>query len=156
MHATGNQKISRPLGSGFGEDGGFNLQKALVAEVVTDGLRDVVAQAEVVLHLRAAQVHVAVLEANLFVLNGFVGGGKGARRVSFRMRIWVASISTSPVSILGLMASASRKRTLPTAATTYSGRTCSPLAWPSGISSLSSTIWLMPVRSLKSRKIRLP
>ena len=27
------------------------------------------------------------------------------------------------------------------AATTYSGRTCSPLAWPSGVSSLSRTIW---------------
>src|ERR1039458_999287 len=72
MNATGNQKISRTLGSGFGEDGRFNLQKALLAEVVADGQRDVVAQAEVVLHLRAAQVHVAVLEANLFVLDGFV------------------------------------------------------------------------------------
>ena len=33
----------------------------------------------------------------------------------------MASISISPVGILGLMASASRRRTLPTAATTYSG-----------------------------------
>ncbi len=68
----------------------------------------------------------------------------------------MASISISPVGILGLMASASRRRTLPTAATTYSGRTCSPLAWPSGVSSLSSTIWAMPVRSRRSRKMRLP
>ena len=40
----------------------------------------------------------------------------------------MASISISPVGILGLMASLSRSRTLPTAATTYSGRTCSPLS----------------------------
>ncbi len=50
-------------------------------------------------------------------------GENGASLVSFRTRSSVASISISPVGILGLMASGARRRTLPTAATTYSGRT---------------------------------
>ena len=36
--------------------------------------RDVVAQAEVALHLGAAQVDVAIFEADFFVLDGFFGG----------------------------------------------------------------------------------
>ena len=76
MHAAGHEKIARALGRGFGEDGRFDLQKALLAEVVADGQRDVVAQAEVALHLGAAQVHIAILEADLLVLDGFFGRRK--------------------------------------------------------------------------------
>ena len=68
-------------------------------------------------------------------------GENGASLVSLRTRSWVVSSSTSPVGILGLMASLARRRSLPTAAMTYSGRICSPLAWPSGTSSLSRTTW---------------
>ena len=61
MDAAGDEKIARAFGSGFGENGRLNLKKTLLAEALTDGQRNVVAQAEVALHLRAAQVDVAVL-----------------------------------------------------------------------------------------------
>ena len=76
MHAAGNQKIARALGRGLGEDGRFDFEKALLREAFADGERNFVAQAEVALHLGAAQVDVAVLEADFFVLDGFFGGRK--------------------------------------------------------------------------------
>ena len=46
-------------------------RKPCSTEALADGQRDVVAQAEVALHLGPAQVDVAVLEADFFVLDGF-------------------------------------------------------------------------------------
>ena len=77
MNAAGNEKIARALGRGLGEDGRFDFEKALLAEALADGEGDVVAQAEVALHLGAAQVDVAILEADFFVLDGFFRGRKG-------------------------------------------------------------------------------
>ena len=49
-----------------------------------------------------------------------------------------------------------RRRTLPLTATTYSERAASAF-WCAGAEiSLSRTIWVMPVRSRRSRKMRLP
>ena len=76
MHAAGNQKIARALGRGLGQDGRFDLEKALLAEALANGERDVVAQAEVALHLGAAQVDVAIFEPDFLVLDGFFGGRK--------------------------------------------------------------------------------
>ena len=59
----------------FRFDGNEHLptfEEALAAEALANGECYVVAQPEVALHLRAAQVHVAVFEARLFVLNGIV------------------------------------------------------------------------------------
>ncbi len=134
MHAAGHQKIARALGRGLGQDRGFDLEEALLAQALANGQRDLVAQAEVVLHLGPAQIDVAVFEPHFLVLDCFFRRRKRRQpRVVQHTRSSVASISISPVGILGLIASLSRKRTLPTAATTYSGRTCSPFAWPSGI-----------------------
>ena len=76
MHAAGNQKIARALGRGFGQDRRFDLEKALLAQAFADGQRNLVAQAEVVLHLGAAQIDVAVFEADFLVLDGLFGRRK--------------------------------------------------------------------------------
>ena len=72
MDAAGNEKIARALGRGLVEDGRFDFEEALRAEALADGASDVVAQVEVALHLGAAQVDVAIFEADFFVLDRFV------------------------------------------------------------------------------------
>ena len=71
MDAAGNEEVAGALGCGLGEDGGLDLEKALLAERLADGEGDVVAQTKVTLHLGAAKVDVAILEAGFFVLDGF-------------------------------------------------------------------------------------
>jgi hypothetical protein len=77
MHAAGDEKIACPFRRGLGEDGRFDLQEALLAERLANGEGDVVAQAEVALHLSAAQVNVAVFEADFFVLDGLFSRREG-------------------------------------------------------------------------------
>ena len=77
MHAAGNEKIARALGRRLGEDRRFDLKKALPAQAFADGQRNIVAQAEVALHLETAQINVAVFEADFLVLNGLFGRRKG-------------------------------------------------------------------------------
>ena len=74
MNAAWDEKIARALGGGLGEDRRFNLEKALGVHALANGEGDVVAQAEVALHFGAAQVDVAILEADFFVLNRFFRG----------------------------------------------------------------------------------
>ena len=59
------------------EDGGFDFEEALAGEAFANGARDFVAQPEVALHLDAAEIDVAIFEADLFVLDGFFGGREG-------------------------------------------------------------------------------
>ena len=66
-HTAGHQIVAGTLGRGFGKDGGLELQKTLLVEVVAHGLGDAVAQHHVALHSRAAQVEEAVLEADILV-----------------------------------------------------------------------------------------
>ncbi len=77
MDAAGNKKIARAFGRGLGEDGRFDFEEALLREAFADGEGDFVAQPEVALHLGAAQVDVAIFEADFFVLDGFFGGREG-------------------------------------------------------------------------------
>ena len=76
MHAAGHQKIARAFRRDLGQNRRLDLQKALVAQALADGQRNVVAQAEVALHLRPAQVDVAVFEPDFFVLDGLFGRRK--------------------------------------------------------------------------------
>ena len=67
MHAAGNQIVARAFGRGAGEERRLDLVEALRGKVFAYRKRDFVANLEVVLHLRAAQVEIAVLEAHFFV-----------------------------------------------------------------------------------------
>ena len=62
MHPGGHQVVPGPFGGGLGEDGGLDLQEAILVEVVPADLHDLVAQGDGALHVRAAQVQVAVLQ----------------------------------------------------------------------------------------------
>jgi hypothetical protein len=77
MHAAGDQKISSSLGCGLVQDGRFDFEEALLRQAFANGSRDFVAQPEVALHLRAAQIDVAIFEAHFFVLDRFFSRRKG-------------------------------------------------------------------------------
>ena len=78
VDAAGDEVVARAFGSGRGEKRRFDLEEAVVGEVVADGAGDLVAELEVALQLGAAEVEVAVLEADLFVRDGgVVGDGEG-------------------------------------------------------------------------------
>ena len=79
LQAARHQVIPRPFRGAFNQDGGFNFQKAAGVEEVADILDDLMAQGQVALHLGAAQVEVAVLEAQAFVGVHIVGNVKGRR-----------------------------------------------------------------------------
>ena len=79
VDAAGDEVVACAFGRGARHEGGFDLEEALLDEVVADGHRDLAAQREVVLHLGAAQVEVAILEADFFVGDGVFGGGEGRR-----------------------------------------------------------------------------
>jgi hypothetical protein len=68
----------------------------------------------------------------------------------------VASISISPVGILGLMASGVAQAHLADGGDDVLRPDLLALQVAVGVSSLSSTIWAMPERSRRSRKMRLP
>ena len=82
MHAGRHEVVARALGRGLGQHRGLDLDKALLVKVVAGYLRDTVAQHQVLLHGRAAQVKVAVLEAHLIAdLLGVVDLKRGGLRL---------------------------------------------------------------------------
>ena len=66
LDACRHQKIARALGRGLGEHRRFNVEKIALIQVVAQGAGQAGTQANVVLHLRAAQIQVAVSKANGF------------------------------------------------------------------------------------------
>ena len=62
-----DEEVACALWGGVGEDGGFDFEEAVFVEEVAGGLGDSVAQFEVVGHFCAAQVEVAVGEAEVLV-----------------------------------------------------------------------------------------
>ena len=67
MHAAGYQIIARAFGRGAREKRRLDLVEALRGKVFADRKRDFVPNLKIVLHLRAAQVEIAILEAHFFV-----------------------------------------------------------------------------------------
>ena len=83
LHAAGHQVVTGALRGGFDEHGGLDLQKAVGIVVVTGHLNNAVAHGDGVLHFGAAQVQVAVLEAQLLLYAlAVIADGKG-RGVAF-------------------------------------------------------------------------
>ena len=78
MHAAGHEVVARALGRGARHERRLDLVEALRVEVVANRDRHLVAQLDVVLHLRPAQVEVAILQAHFFV--GDVGLGRRKRQ----------------------------------------------------------------------------
>ena len=79
VHTAGYQIVARALRSGFAQDGRFHLQKALIVEKALHLAQQRVAKEQVSVHLRAAQVQIAVFEPHLFAHRLLVGQGKGQR-----------------------------------------------------------------------------
>ncbi len=77
IDAARHKKIARAFRRGLVENRRFDFEEAIRAEALADGAGNLVAQQEVSLHLDAAQVDVAVLEARFLVGNGLFGGRKG-------------------------------------------------------------------------------
>ena len=85
-HAAGHEVIARALGRGLREDRRFHLGEAAFVHVTADRREHLCAHAQVLLHAGLAQVEVAVLEANEFVLIGVVVDVDGRRGRSIEER----------------------------------------------------------------------
>ena len=83
LYAAGHEVIARAFRRGARHERRLDFEEALVGELLAHGEGDLRAQDDVALHLRAAQIHVAVLQADVFgdvdVL--FHGERRGARFV---------------------------------------------------------------------------
>ena len=79
MDAAGHQVVARAFGRGARHERRLDFVEALRVQVFADGDGHLVAQANVVLHLRPAQVDVAILQAHFFVGQHGVGGREGQR-----------------------------------------------------------------------------
>ena len=83
LHAAGHQVIARAFGRGARHEGRFDFEKALRIEELAHREGDLRAQNDVALHVRTAQVHVAILQAHVFadVDRLFHGERRSARLV---------------------------------------------------------------------------
>ena len=66
MHARRHQEVARAFGRGLGQDRRLDLVEAVLVEVLAQRHRDAMAQADVVLQLRPAQIEIAILQPRLF------------------------------------------------------------------------------------------
>ena len=80
MHAARHQEVARPFGRGLGQDWRFDFVEALLVEVFAQRDRDAMAQRQVVLELRPAQIEIAVLQPRLF-RHVLVFGNRERRRL---------------------------------------------------------------------------
>ena len=77
VHAARHEIVARAFGRGLRQHRRFDLEKALLVEVLPDVHRDAVPQREVVLHPRPPQIEIAILQARVFGDRRLVGDGKG-------------------------------------------------------------------------------
>jgi len=66
MDTTGHQIIACALGRALGEHGSFNIYKTMCIKVLAHFRRDAVAQHQIVLHVRAAQIKHAMRQTGGF------------------------------------------------------------------------------------------
>ena len=115
------------------------------------------AQRQVALQLRAAQVEVAVLEADVLGRSSISSSiGKGGVFASDRTRISRASTSTSPVASFGFTVSAERADDLADHGDHVLARAGRPAACAVGDTSGRATTWQIPSRSRRSMKTTPP
>ena len=114
VHAARHEVVARAFGRRLRQDRRFDLPEPLGVEVLPHRHRHPVAQAEVRLQRRPAQVEVAVLQPQ------FVGRGDVVRdderrhlRLAQHLELGRRAPRSSPVGIFGFTASAARGRTRP-------------------------------------------
>src|SRR5438270_7785193 len=94
---------------------------------------------------------------DLFALVGPVSLGENGGSLDSLSSLSSSTVtSTSPVAIFLLIVSASRRRTFPIAAITYSERRALAFSCTAGLALLSKTSCVIPLRSRTSIKITLP
>ena len=76
-HARRHKVIAGALGSGFDEDRGLDLQKPVIVKVIAGNFYDLVALDDLVLHVGAAKIQVAVFQPQLFLYVGMLHNFKG-------------------------------------------------------------------------------
>ena len=79
MDAAGHQEVTGAFGGGLDEGGGLNFQEAVFIEVVPGDLGHLVAEHQVLLQFRTAQVQVTILQAEHFIGLGTIHNLKGRR-----------------------------------------------------------------------------
>ena len=124
---AGDQEVARPLGSAPTQDRGLDLEKSQVRHCPPHELGHTVSQNEDLLHGGAAQVEVAICEAQLLV--GLRPVHLEGRRRSGVIHSHLAGARTSmpPVFSFGFSLPGSRGATIPLTPTTYSLRSSLPL-----------------------------
>src|SRR5580765_8310263 len=111
MNAAGHQVVARALGRRPRENRRLDLEKIVAVEIRTRGDRHLVAQHEILLQRRAAQIEVAIPQAGLLRHGGVLLIGNGGVFASFRISSSSTTTSISPVGILALTASVERAST---------------------------------------------
>ena len=79
VDAAGHDVIARAFGRRLDEQRRLDLHEAARAQVVSQEQHDLVAQQQVALHVRAAQVEIAVLQPQALVAGRLVVGGRHRR-----------------------------------------------------------------------------
>ena len=149
MHAARHQEVARAFRRGLREDRRLDLVEALLVEVLPDRHRDAVAQADVVLQRRTAQVEVAIAQPHFFG-DVLVLGDRERRR--FRL-VEHAQFVRAHLDFAGRQVRVDGfGRAALDLADDARRRTRSAAAWPrsSSASSPSTMTWVMPWRSRTS------
>ena len=105
MDPGGDQVVPGALGGGFGENGGLDLQKAVLVKVVPADFYNLVPQGDHPLHVGPAQVQVAVLQAHgvfhVGVLHDLKGGRLGLGQQAQVGDLYL-NVAGGQVGVLGL------------------------------------------------------
>ena len=77
MYTAGHKVISRSFRRAAAEDGRFDVKKAMLFKVISHRLDDATSQFQSLLHLRTAQVDVAVAQAQVLAGKFGLAGREG-------------------------------------------------------------------------------
>ena len=137
MYTGRYEVVARTSGVDLVSIGVSDLEETVLVEVVAGNLRYAVAQHQVLLHGRTAQVKVAVLQTDLVTdLLGVVNLKRGGLRLGQNADV-LGNISTSPVGIFLLMSRVAAT-SLPFTATTNSVRQVKAMSNRSALTDLSN------------------
>ena len=84
VDAAGHQVIARALGRALGQEGRLHLQEPVLVQVAAHDLHQPVAELQIALHERAAQVQIAVAQAHLV--------GERVRRLDVEGRVLAGAV----------------------------------------------------------------
>ena len=76
-HPAGHQVVSGPLGGGLDQNRGFHLHKAVLVEIVPGDFHDLMPGDNLILHVGAAQIQIAVFQPQLLLDLAVLGDLKG-------------------------------------------------------------------------------